>query len=135
MIRSFWIAPVVVLFGASAAVAQQPITELKVNPEKTVFKDSVWSKPLVLKSADDAGKHFGKDALEALTKQVDFKKQIVLVFAWQGSGGDKLEYQILESFPEQVPFSLKPGETDDIRPHVRVFALRSNVRWSIRAGK
>jgi hypothetical protein len=59
----------------------------------------------------------------------------VLVFAWQGSGGDKLEYAILESFPEQIPFSLRPGLTDDIRSHTRVFALRSNVKWSVKAPK
>lgn len=117
------------------AVGQEAIVELKVAPEKAVFKDSVWSKPIVIKSQDEAAKHFGKDALEVLAKQVDFKKQIVLVFAWQGSGGDKLEYSILESFPEQIPFSLKPGATDDIRAHSRVFALRSNVKWSVKPAK
>jgi hypothetical protein len=117
------------------AAAQEPIVELKVTPEKTAFKNSAWNKPLVIKSQDEAAKHFGKNALETIAKKVDFQKQIVLVFAWQGSGGDKLEYQILESFPEQVPFSLRPGATDDVRPHSRVFALRSNVKWSIRAPK
>ena len=70
-----------------------------------------------------------------IATKVDFKKQIVLVFAWRGSGGDKLEYQILESFPEQIPFSLRPGVTDDLRSHSRVFALRSNVKWSVKAPK
>lgn len=117
---------------AGFAAAQQPIVELKVTPEKSVFKDSAFHKPIVIKSKDDAAKHFGKDALESINKSVDFDKQIVLVFAWQGSGGDKLNYAILESFPEQVPFSLKMGITDDLRSHTRVFALRSNVRWSVK---
>jgi hypothetical protein len=125
--------------SASVCAGQEqvvgPIVELKVMPEKSVFKNSAWNKPIAIKSQDEAAKHFGKDALQAIAKQVDFKKQIVLVFAWQGSGGDKLEYQILESFPEQIPFSLRPGLTDDIRSHSRVFALRSNVKWSVRARK
>ena len=121
--------------SAGFCFGEEPIVEIKVTPEKSVFKDSAWNKPLVIKSQEDAAKHFGKDALETIAKKVDFKKQIVLVFAWQGSGGDKLEYKILESFPEQIPFSLRPGVTDDIRSHSRVFALRSNVRWSVQAPK
>jgi hypothetical protein len=125
--------------SASVGVGQEqvvgPIVELKVMPEKSVFKNAAWDKPIVVKSQAEAAKHFGRDALNTIAKQVDFKKQILLVFAWQGSGGDKLEYQILESFPEQVPFSLRPGLTDDIRSHSRVFALRSNVKWSVRARK
>jgi hypothetical protein len=117
---------------ASSAFAQNPIVAIKVMPEKSVFKDSAWNKPIVIKSQEDAAKHFDKNALEVIAKQVDFKKQIVLVFAWQGSGGDRLSYAILESFPEQVPFSLTPGLTDDIKSHAHVFALRSNVKWSIR---
>ncbi|MBM3994873.1 MAG: hypothetical protein FJ303_12075 [Planctomycetes bacterium] len=126
---------VVLCMSAPVAAGQAPIAELKVMPEKSVFKNSVWHKPIVIKSHADAAKHFDKDAQETIAKSVDFKKQIVLVFAWQGSGGDKLVYKILESFPEQIPFSLKPGVTDDIRSHSRVFALRSNVRWSVNAPK
>jgi hypothetical protein len=123
--------------SASVAVGQEqvvgPIVELKVTPEKSVFKNPAWHKPIVIKSQDEAARHFGKDALEVIAKKVDFQKQIVLVFAWQGSGGDKLVYKVLESFPEQIPFSLRPGVTDDLRSHSRVFALRSNVKWSVKA--
>ncbi len=109
--------------SASVAVGQEqlvgPIVELKVTPEKSVFKNSAWDKPIVIKSQDEAAKHFGKDAVEVIANKVDFKKQIVLVFAWQGSGGDKLDYKVLESFPEQIPFSLRPGVTDDLRARPR----------------
>jgi hypothetical protein len=120
-------------FSAGCCFGQEPIVEIKVTPEKSAFKNSAWSKPIVIKSQDEAARHFGKDALETIASKIDFKKQIVLVFAWQGSGGDKLGYKILESFPEQIPFSLRPGVTDDLRSHSRVFALRSNVRWSVQA--
>ncbi len=122
---------VLALFYVSAAVnAQEPIVRLEVKPKNPNFGN--WNKPTLLRSAADAAKVFDKDALAALTKQVDFKKQFVIVFAWRGSGGDKLEFTIAESFPEQIAFSLKPGLTDDIHPHVQVFALRSNVRTSIK---
>ena len=61
---------------------------------------------------------------------MDLKTHDLLVFAWQGSGGDKIEYAILESYPEQIPFSLNRGVTDDLRTHAKLFAVRKNVRWS-----
>ena len=45
---------------------------------------------------------------------------------------EKADYVVMESFPEQIAFSCRPGRTRDLRPHVHVFALRSNVKW--RAG-
>lgn len=121
--------------SATCAAGQEPSVELPVRPEKSVFKSSVWSKPRVIKSRDEAAKHFGKEALEQIAKKVDFTKQIVLLFAWQGSSGDKLEYRVLESYPEQMPFSLRPGDTRDRHWHSRVFALRTNVKWSVIAPK
>ena len=71
------------------------------------------------------------DALAALKKQVDFDEQFVLLFAWRGSGQDKLTYVVAESFPEQITFRIEPGRTRDLRPHVHIYALRSNVKWSV----
>jgi hypothetical protein len=110
-----------------------PIKEIKgVNPEASVFKAASASKPIVIKSEDDAAKHFAENAVADLKKQVDFKNQIVLVFAWRGSGQDKLNHIIAESFPEQITFTRVPGRTRDLRPHVHVYALRSNVKWMVR---
>lgn len=63
---------------------------------------------------------------------MDFKEQTLLVFAWQGSGTDKLEYVILESFPEQIKFSYKAGGEDDLRKYVKLFVLRNGVKWSVK---
>jgi hypothetical protein len=125
-VASLW-----VLVNPSFADAQQPLVRLEVKPTKPAF--GVWNKPTVLRSVEDAAKFFDAEALASLKKKVDFKKQFVLLFAWKGSGGDRLNFAIAESFPEQIFFSRKPGATDDFRSHVHVFALRSNVRWSVRA--
>jgi len=118
---------------AGVASAQEPIVAIKAAPGKSIFKDSVWDKPITIKSKEDAAKHFGEAALKELTEAVDFKKQFVLVFAWRGSGGDTLSYNVLESFPEQVVFTRKPGRTRDLRPHAKVYALRANVKWRVKA--
>ena len=109
-----------------------PIQEIKgVQPSADVFKSAKRGEPLVLKTADEAAKFFNEEALASLQKKVDFEQQFVLVFAWRGSGQDKLTYVVAESFPEQITFSIIPGRTRDLRPHVHVFALRSNVKWSV----
>jgi hypothetical protein len=129
-----WMTGFTALFLTGVASAQEPIVGIKVTPQKSVFKDSAWNKPLMIKSKEDAVRHFGKDAIERLGKEVDFKKQFLLVFAWRGSGGDKLTYAVAESFPEQIFFSLTPGSTRDLREHTHVFALRSDVSWSAKGG-
>lgn len=104
-----------------------------IAPQASIFAAVKGKEPLVINSAGEAAQQFNKEALAALSKQVDFNKQLVLVFAWQGSGQDVLEYKVLESFPEQVIFELTPGSTEDLCSHTRVYVLRSNVRWK-RAG-
>lgn len=110
------------------------ILELKVRPDASAFKDAGRNKPIVIRSEKEAAKYFSGKALADLQKEVSFEKQIVLVFAWRGSGQDRLSYAVAESFPEQITFTLTPGRTKDLRPHVHVYALRSNVKWSVRAG-
>ena len=132
---SLLIPALLVLVSAGAAPNPRipPIKTVKgAQPNKAAFKASKATKPLVLKSAKDAAKYFDKAGLAKLKKQVDFKQQIVLVFAWQGSGGDQLRYAVAESFPEQIHYSYKRGLTDDLKTHVHVYALRSNVKWRVR---
>jgi hypothetical protein len=125
----------VICMMVGVASAQEPIVAIKVVPEKSVFKNSAWNKPIIIKSSEDAAKHFSKDVLKTLVTAVDFKKQFLLVFAWKGSGRDKLSYNVAESYPEQISFSLKPGRTRDLRPHTNVYALRSNVKWHVKGSK
>ncbi len=116
---------------AGMASAQEPIVAIKASPMNIAFKNSAFNKPIVVKSKEEATKLFGKEAVATLVKAVDFKKQFVLIFAWRGSGGDQLNYTVAESFPEQISFSRQFGRTRDLRSHAKVFALRSNVKWSV----
>jgi hypothetical protein len=115
-----------------------PIVELKgLKANREVFKVAKRGKPIEVRSAEDAKDFFSKEALKTLVEKVDFDQQIVLIFAWRGSGQDKLKYDVAESMPEQVMFRLIPGRTRDLRPHLHICALRSNVKWSVvgRRGK
>ncbi len=113
--------------------APPPIIELdRVRPRRSVWEGATWRKPIVLKSAKDAADHFEADALADLLRQVDFGKQFVLLFAWRGSGQDRLEVEVTESDPEQITFIHQPGRTRDLVAHARAYALRSNVTWRVR---
>ncbi len=132
-------APVLLLFFSAAVVAGAPdallppITALKgIKAKPNIFKAATRKKPLVIRSEKDAADYYSPKALAALKEKVDFEKQFVLVFAWRGSGQDRLSYDVLESFPEQIVFKYKPGRTRDLRPHVHTYALRNNVKWSTR---
>ena len=113
--------------------AVRPIIALtKIEPNAKAFEDSGKKKPLALKSEKEAAKYFEAAQLKKLEAQVDFEKQVVLVFAWKGSGQDKMTFEVAESFPEQITFKYQPGRTRDLRPHVKIYALRSNVKWSVK---
>ena len=103
-----------------------------VSAGAKAFEDASRQKPVVLRTQKEAAEYFGEEELVKLAEAVDFEKQVVLVFAWRGSRQDRLEYEVAESSPEQVTFSLKPGLTRDLRPHVKIFALRANVKWRMK---
>ena len=115
---------------ASSNSKDDPIRDLKdVKPNVNIFEHATRDNPLVIRSQAVAEKHFSKDELAKLLQQVNFEKQLVLVFAWRGSGQDQFSYSVAESFPEQIYFQYKPGLSRDLKPHIYVFVLRSNVRW------
>ena len=112
-----------------------PVKELeRPTPQPSAFDGATWKKPVVLRSAKDGAKYFSEEELAKLSRQVDFAQQFVLVFVWRGSGQDRLESVVAESFPEQVSFKYRPGRTRDLRPHVHAYALRANVKWSAATG-
>jgi len=120
---------------SNSAHANDPIKRLAdVQPNQQIFQNATVSNPLVLRSTVDAAQHFDEAELAKLKQSVDFEQQFVLVFAWTGSGQDKLDAMVLESFPEQIHFSYERGLTRDLRSHVQVFAVRSNVTWRAPGG-
>lgn len=107
--------------------ASEPIVEI-AEVKVPEFTLEGGKKPLLLQSIDEAAAYLGEKHLAALKDKVNFSKQEVLVFAWLGSGQDRIAYEVLESLPEQIRFSYQPGRTRDLRPHVKVFAVRSDVK-------
>ena len=57
----------------------------------------------------------------------DFTKENVLMFAWGGSGGDKIEYDQDEE--GVYHFVLKRGLTKDYVSHIKIYVINKNDRW------
>jgi len=121
----------VLVLVAGNSFGQDPILALKLMVPRPAGKYVAWNKPLEVKSMEKAEELFGKEGARGIDKEVDFTKAFLLVFLWQGSGGDKLNFTVAESNPEQVSFSMKRGMTRDLRQHMQVYALQTNVTWKI----
>lgn len=118
--------------GLAAEPAVTPVRELEgLNPKENAFRPAQRLRPIVLKSAERAARYLPEEDLERLEKEVDFERQVVLLFAWQGSGQDELKYEVAESQPEQVAFTREPGRTRDLRSHVHAYVLSGKVKWTM----
>ena len=127
-----WMFAVAVFNAETSATAEemlppiQDITDIKASEE--IWKVAKRGVPLTFRSKSEAARYFAEPQLKQLLKKVDFQNQTLLVFAWRGSGQDKMTYTIAESFPEQITFKILPGRTRDLRSHLKIYAIRKNVK-------
>ena len=119
----------IILLMLKTSWGSEPIVEIvDVQPKASAFLFDGASKPVVIYSVDEITKYFDAKNSANLKSKVDFSQQEVLVFAWRGSGQDRIEYEVLESFPEQIRFSYRRGRTRDLRQHFKIFVVRSDVK-------
>ena len=112
--------------------AQSALEEIEgITLEDKVFEAVDENRILVLASSEDAERNLSEENFKKLSDQVDFDTQRVVVFAWRGSGRDRVSYSIAESWPEQISFQYERGMTRDLRSHTKIFALRSNVSCTV----
>lgn len=137
MIRT---AAVLVLLSLSVA----PAADEKKKPEPFVAierdaKDDFGkiagkaTEPLVITSDKELEKAIADETTRTrIAKLVDFKTQKLLIFAWQGSGQDKLSVAILESEPVRLAFTVERGRTKDLRSHVKLYAIGSTLKYTVK---
>ena len=126
------------LFSAFAAFAigaedkdkaKKPYFEVSV--EKVKFEPGKFDSPVEVSTYEELEKAVPDEAArEAIVKSVDCKAYKLVIFSWQGSGQDKIEVLVKESFPEQLVFQRVPGRTKDLRTHLKVYAVRRDVKYT-----
>jgi hypothetical protein len=132
-------------FGMVAALsAEDPpplFQELKgLNVPGVKPGSSKVDKPLEINKRKDLKTIFGKGKdMMMLRKSIDFDKQSVLLFRWNGSGKDglnaKVEPNLKDKTKPRVTFQYVPGLTEDLRFHFKVFALPKDAKWEVSSNK
>lgn len=111
-----------------------PVREIDVKGLSFMREAGSAKKPLVIENAEGLKVLEGaKELQERIQKSADFTKEFVLVFAWAGSGGDRIA--IGPSTKEKAVFTYTPGLTRDLRHHLKVFAVSKGAAWSVETGK
>jgi len=126
---------------APLAVAQDKdkpaVRALELKGGKLVLPERLTEpKAVEVKSAEELAraKEFADDAArDAVKKQVDFAKEKVVVFAWAGSGQDRLTPELVTDGKQvKATFAYKVGATDDFVRHGRVFAVPKDATVEVK---
>ena len=106
-------------------VTISPIIEItSVRTNETVFDKSSAMKPLQIQNKEKLKEYLAPGQISNFDL-VNFDRQQILIFAWRGSGQDKLSFTVESS--KDVKFSLQRGRTRDLRSHVKIYAVRLDV--------
>jgi hypothetical protein len=100
-------------------------------------REGAFNKPLEIADAEALAKVVPDEAARAaVAREVDFKTEKLVLFRWAGSGGDKLAFTVEKGkeAPEVV-FTLTPGLTKDLRPHVHLYAVPKAATFKVQTGK
>ena len=93
------------------------------------FHFAIARHPTVIADAKELAKAVAdEEAQKRIQGKVDFQRQQLLLFAWSGSGLDKLTP---EARKEELVFKYIPGLTRDLRQHVRLFAIPKRAKWKV----
>ena len=94
-------------------------------------------KPDVITSEEELTRAFPENELrDRIAKEVDFKKQQLVFFAWAGSGRDKLEFGVYKGKKAtEVTFTYERGLTRDLRRHYHLFAIPRDATWRVVTNK
>ncbi len=108
------------------------VKEIPTKDLKLAFPDKSGraTEPAVVTSADDLAKNpVVRDAADDLKKLVNFEKEKLLVFAWQGSGQDKVTLSIGSEGGQSIVYGeYIRGFTRDLRRHIRLFVVPKDLK-------
>jgi hypothetical protein len=125
---------VAALFAAPVFAEDKPaVKEIPTKDLKITFpRGGKPTEPTEIKTADELAKSAAlKDAADDIKKQVNFEKEKLVVFAWGGSGGDR----IVADEKTAGTFNLTRGLTRDFRMHTKLFVVPKDAAVKVVTGK
>jgi hypothetical protein len=134
--RLLTLTALVLLAPALLAEPSEPkkepaVREIKVDDLRFPERPGVFRPPTKIANATDLTAAIPDKNVQArILKEVDLNKEYLLLFAWSGSGGDRLSYA-LEKAKEGpgVIFTRTRGLTRDLRTHVKLYAVPKTFAW------
>ena len=105
------------------------VRELDTKTLKIDFAKGRITAPKVITTAEELDKAI-PDA-EAIKKQVDFGKEKLVLFAWGGSGGDRLSVKLDTEGKVSAVLTYRLGLTRDFRRHVHLYAIPKGAEVKI----
>ncbi len=114
--------------GLSAGEEGAKLREIDSSGLKVNFEKGRVGTPKLITTAEELDKEIPN--ADAIKKQVDFTKEKLLLFAWGGSGQDRLAGK-LSADGKAAAFTYSPGRTRDFRRHVHLFVLPKNAEHKL----
>ena len=130
-----------VLFVGSLAVAADEKPAIKEIATKDLFlpvpKNGKATEPMTVTSAEDLAKNdVLRDMADAIKKKVDFTKEKLVVFAWRGSGQDKITPELKTADKKTTAvFSYTAGLTRDLRLHTHLYVVPKDAEVKVEVAK
>lgn len=109
---------------------EEAIDSILQNEEAKTALDKL-NAPILLKSMEDALKHLTRDSMEKITDAVDFETQQLAIFAWQGSGQDRLTGMLAAGDGAATRFHYTPGMTKDLKRHSAVYVMPKDTNLAV----
>lgn len=114
-----------------AQVNEASIQSILENKEAKTSMDKLKA-AISVKSLEDALQHLSRATIETLADKIDFDKQQLLIFAWEGSGQDRIFGRTAKAKDELTTrFHYTPGSTEDLKTHVQVYSIPKDIEWSV----
>jgi hypothetical protein len=108
-----------------------PVRKIKI--EGVTWPIGRPQEPLIINSQKKLAEVFDDEASQAaVLKLLNLEKERLVVFHWQGSGGDKLEL-VSANAEEQIltTFVYRRGLTRDLRPHLHLYVVPQDAKFNV----
>ena len=133
------LAALVVGSLAAAADEKPAIKELDTKDLKLTFpRGGKGTEPTVVATAEELKKNgVVAQSADEIAKKIDFAKEKLVIFAWGGSGGDKLAPDLKTADKKTTAeFALTRGLTRDFRQHIHLYVVPKDAEVKVvAAGK
>jgi len=116
------------LLAGSVCSAQDSVKEIPAFYLRPELYNVVVEYPMVIQNGYAFVDSFqlAQKYFDTLPPEVDFDAEKVVIFAWNGSGQDKIDYEKIDGV---YHFVYKRGKTRDLKQHLKIVSIPKQDEW------